>query len=255
MCFSLKVYMLHHVVAKPFINLHLGVSFSFSSHCSEGWEWERGPDDCRSSMCVCVCLDQMGQNSASSNTGGVFVKWHLLPVTIQSAALRVCVRVCGVCRGLSLSSGRITFSPSFLRRFPWWQRERYGLNVHKVQHYGSAKAEDMKHRAAPTCQMQETPSTERRWRWQPRCPSLVSVFVSAPASRTYPLWRPNPSNSASTHLREAKNGKKMERREENRREKRLMAAFIGISELFSSWIVPWGKASPLLKSTARCLIR
>lgn len=74
--------------------------------------------------CVCVCLDQMGQNSASSNTGGVFVKWHLLPVTIQSAALRVCVRVCGVCRGLSLSSGRITFSPSFLRRFPWWQRER-----------------------------------------------------------------------------------------------------------------------------------
>lgn len=38
MCFSLKMYMLHHVVAKPFINLHLGVSFSFSSHCSEGWE-------------------------------------------------------------------------------------------------------------------------------------------------------------------------------------------------------------------------
>lgn len=56
MCFSLKMYMLHHVVAKPFINLHLCVSFSFSSHCSEGWEWERGPDDCRSSVRVCVWI-------------------------------------------------------------------------------------------------------------------------------------------------------------------------------------------------------
>lgn len=80
--------------------------------------------------------------------------------------------------------------------------------IHKVWYCKVAKAEDIEYNVVPTCQRRSLPSTAKRWRWRPHCPSLVSAAVFAPAGRSDPLWRPNPSHSASTHLQEARRWKR-----------------------------------------------
>lgn len=96
-----------------------------------------------------------------------------------------------------------------------------------------------------THQTSGLPSTARRWHSQLRCPSPVSAAVSEPAGRTGPACRPNLSHSASIHLQEAEgwNGEREKKR--GRRRGRLMAVFVGISALFSSWMVPPGQVSAL----------
>lgn len=145
------------------------------------------------------------------------------------------------------SSERITFSLSFFFRLFPERKKKHTRDVMKPDTQRPRckfiTADAIKH--VCTHQTSGLPSTARRWHSQLRCPSPVSAAVSEPAGRTGPACRPNLSHSASIHLQEAEgwNGEREKKR--GRRRGRLMAVFVGISALFSSWMVPPGQVSAL----------
>lgn len=194
-------------------------------------------------ICVCVCVVRL---KTSSKAGGEdlvrrWIQWlnrggYMVPLMSAPNAQQPLN-----------SSERITFSLSFFFRLFPERKKKHTRDVMKPDTQRPRckfiTADAIKH--VCTHQTSGLPSTARRWHSQLRCPSPVSAAVSEPAGRTGPACRPNLSHSASIHLQEAEgwNGEREKKR--GRRRGRLMAVFVGISALFSSWMVPPGQVSAL----------
>lgn len=194
-------------------------------------------------ICVCVCVVRL---KTSSKAGGEdlvrrWIQWlnrggYMVPLMSAPNAQQPLN-----------SSERITFSLSFFFRLFPERKKKHTRDVMKPDTQRPRckfiTADAIKH--VCTHQTSGLPSTARRWHSQLRCPSPVSAAVSEPAGRTGPACRPNLSHSASIHLQEAEgwNGEREKKR--GRRRWRLMAVFVGISALFSSWMVPPGQVSAL----------
>lgn len=194
-------------------------------------------------ICVCVCVVRL---KTSSKAGGEdlvrrWIQWlnrggYMVPLMSAPNAQQPLN-----------SSERITFSLSFFFRLFPERKKKHTRDVMKPDTQRPRckfiTADAIKH--VCTHQTSGLPSTARRWHSQLRCPSPVSAAVSEPAGRTGPACRLNLSHSASIHLQEAEgwNGEREKKR--GRRRGRLMAVFVGISALFSSWMVPPGQVSAL----------